>query len=78
MQPNELRIQFKVSEWLAMAGVNLDSYNNSLFHKKDIYRKCYTRTTGVGIYMDYEFKIYQYNSALHELPVELCYTNRLI
>ena len=71
--PNELRIQFKVSEWLAMAGVNLDSYNNSLFHKKGTsVGNAYTRTTGVGIYMNYEFRnIPVRNSALSFVTYQL-------
>ncbi len=68
--PKTLSITFEVSQWLHIAGVDLDTYNNSLYDRVGIsYGNAHTRITGIGINMNIEFRNVPVNTAL-SLPSE--------
>ena len=68
--PKTLRITFKVSQWLHLAGVDLDTYNNTLYDRVGIsYGNAHTRLTGIGINMNIEFRNVPVNTVF-SLPSE--------
>eukprot|EP00943_MAST-04B_sp_MAST-4B-sp1_P001817 g1817.t1 len=71
--PVKLRLTFQVRQWLLMAGVDLDTYNNSLYDKPGIsYGNAHTRVTGIGINMNIEFRNVPINTVLSMPSEELC------
>ena len=55
-KPNQLIMQFTVSQWLKLCGTSLDEYNNTVFSHPGISTgNAYFRTTGLGVYIDVEF-----------------------
>lgn len=54
-KPNQLIMQFTVSQWLKLCGTSLDEYNNTIFSHPGISTgNAYFRTTGLAVYIDVE------------------------